>query len=36
MFQFLGKCFGSDTDTEIGTWFQFLILKPGFGCTLVF
>ena len=30
------KSFGSDTDTKIGHWFQFLIPKPkpGFGCTL--
>ena len=25
---------GSDADTGIGLWFQFLIPKPGFGCTL--
>ena len=25
----------SDTDTEIGPWFQFPIPKPGFGRTLV-
>ena len=29
------KSFGSDTDTEIGPWFRFLISKPGFGRTLV-
>ena len=28
------KSFGSDTYTETGPWFQFLIPKPGFGCTL--
>ena len=28
------KFFDSDTDTEIGPWFQFPIPKPGFGCTL--
>ena len=27
------KSFCSDTDTEIGNWFQFPILKPGFGRT---
>jgi hypothetical protein len=26
--------FGSNTDYEIGLWFQFPIPKPGFGCTL--
>ena len=29
------KSFGSDTDTEIGPWIWFPILKPGFGCTLL-
>jgi hypothetical protein len=28
------KSFSSDTDTKIGPWFQFTILKPGLGCTL--
>ena len=28
------KSFGSDTDTEMGPWFWFLIPKPGFGRTL--
>ena len=34
-FQFPKKSFGSNTDTEIGPWFRFPILKPGFGCTLI-
>ena len=29
-----GKKISSDTNTEIGPWFRFPILKPGFGCTL--
>ena len=31
---YFGLGFGSDTDTDIGPWFRFLIQKPGFGCTL--
>ena len=30
----LKKSFGSNADTEIGSWFQFPIPKPGFSCTL--
>ena len=33
-FLFWKKNFGSKTDTEIGPWFWFPILKLGFGCTL--
>ena len=29
------KNFGSNTNTEIGPWFWFLIPKPGLGCTLL-
>ena len=29
------KCFGSDTVTEIGTWFRLSIPKPGFDCSLI-
>ena len=32
-FGFGKKNFGSNTDTEIGPWFQFLIPKPGIGLT---
>ena len=31
----LEKKSGSDTDTEIGPWFRFLIPKPGFCRTLI-
>ena len=34
-FGFRKKLFGSNTDTKIGPWFRFSILKPGFGRTLV-
>ena len=34
MRKFEKKKFGSDTDTQTGPWFRFLIPKPGFGCTL--
>ena len=33
-FGFRKKSFGSDTDTQIGPWFWFMIPKPGLGCTL--
>ena len=29
--RFRRKKIGSETDTEIGSWFQFLIPKPNFG-----
>ena len=33
-FRFRKKKFGSETDTAIGLWFRFPILKPNFGHTL--
>ena len=35
LFEFFGKKISSNTDTKIGPWFRFLILKPSFGHTLV-
>ena len=29
------KSYGTETDTETRSWFRLLILKPGFGRTLV-
>ena len=29
------KSYGTKTDTETRSWFRLLILKPGFGRTLV-
>ena len=33
-FDFGRKCFGSNINTEIGPWFWFPMLKPGFSGTL--
>ena len=34
-FGFGKKKFGCNTDTEIGPWFRFLLLKPNFSLTLL-